>query len=274
MARLTFPDEGSRLVFRTSGAGKPLLSAAGGTATIYSNEAGTTLADIQTRDGVTVAGSVLSVNATSQLPLFLGPDGVDQLWASVDGGPLAPVYSRADDRLDTIEGQLSSVVTGAVTDATTTAKGVVQLAGDLGGTAAAPTTPTSVHLTGNESINGIKTFVITPVVPDGSFGVVKLSATGTKSATTVLHGDNVFRTVSGTAPTGGWPKSSFAADVFSGYVVRLSWNGTNYVYKDGTIATTTNRATGEVREAIGPSDARASGIVSADGFDTWIETAT
>jgi hypothetical protein len=43
-----------------------------------------------------------------------------------------------------------------------------------------------------QTIGGVKTFSSTPVVPDGSFGVAKLSATGTKDATTFLRGDNTF----------------------------------------------------------------------------------
>lgn len=39
-------------------------------------------------------------------------------------------------------------------DATTTTKGIVKLAGDLGGTADLPTTPTAIHKTGNESRTG------------------------------------------------------------------------------------------------------------------------
>jgi hypothetical protein len=59
-------------------------------------------------------------------------------------------------------------------DATTTNKGIVQLAGDLGGTASAPTVPglTSkaddsavVHKSGTETITGTKTFSSSPVVP-------------------------------------------------------------------------------------------------------------
>ena len=46
-----------------------------------------------------------------------------------------------------------------VNDATTTIKGILKLANDLGGTADAPTTPTAVHKTGNETIDGIKTFI-------------------------------------------------------------------------------------------------------------------
>jgi hypothetical protein len=54
---------------------------------------------------------------------------------------------------------------GSSPDATTGAKGVVQLANDLGGTAAAPTTPTAVHLAGSETITGIKAFSASPTVP-------------------------------------------------------------------------------------------------------------
>lgn len=55
------------------------------------------------------------------------------------------------------------------TDATTTAKGIVQLTGDLGGTADAPTTPTAVHVTGAETIAGQKTFSNTPVFNAGTY---------------------------------------------------------------------------------------------------------
>lgn len=56
---------------------------------------------------------------------------------------------------------------GSTPDATTTSKGVIQLAGDLGGTAAAPTVPglaskaddaSVLHLTGSETVTGAKDF--------------------------------------------------------------------------------------------------------------------
>lgn len=56
-------------------------------------------------------------------------------------------------------------VASTVADASTSVKGIVQLAGDLGGTAASPTTPTAVHVSGNEAVSGIKTFASSPVVP-------------------------------------------------------------------------------------------------------------
>lgn len=53
----------------------------------------------------------------------------------------------------------------SIQSATAAALGVVQLAGDLGGTATAPTTPTAVHVTGNESVAGVKAFASSPTVP-------------------------------------------------------------------------------------------------------------
>jgi hypothetical protein len=64
--------------------------------------------------------------------------------------------------------------TGAGADATTTTKGSIQLAGDLSGTATAPTVPglaakaddnAVVHTAGDESIADVKTFSSSPVVP-------------------------------------------------------------------------------------------------------------
>jgi hypothetical protein len=203
MARLLFPDEGSRLVFRTSGAGKPLLNAAGGIATVYTTEQAIVLADIQTAEGVTIPGSVLRVGANSQLPLFLGPNEADTVWVRVDGGPASPVFARADDRIDALELELGrdgagavvrsvngnlpddvgnvQIASSGVTDATATERGVILLAGDLGGSAGAPTTPTAVHVTGAEIVAGIKTFSDKPVVPDESFALSKLTAAAVNS---------------------------------------------------------------------------------------------
>lgn len=63
---------------------------------------------------------------------------------------------------------------GTISDATATQKGVIQLTGDLGGTAASPTVPglaqrpldsQVVHRSGDETVSGIKTFADSPVVP-------------------------------------------------------------------------------------------------------------
>lgn len=61
---------------------------------------------------------------------------------------------------------------GYEADATTTTKGIIMLAGDLAGTAAAPTVPGKandsevVHKIGNETITGLKVFTSSPEVPD------------------------------------------------------------------------------------------------------------
>jgi len=82
-----------------------------------------------------------------------------------------------------IGGLKASAVDAVVSDATASEPGVIQLAGDLGGTALAPTVPglsgkaddvSVVHVTGNETIDGIKTFSSAPVVPDNSFPQAKV----------------------------------------------------------------------------------------------------
>lgn len=66
----------------------------------------------------------------------------------------------------------SQLPAGLEPDATTTSKGIIQLAGDLAGTAAAPTVPGKaddtavVHKMSNETITGVKVFTSSPEVPD------------------------------------------------------------------------------------------------------------
>lgn len=90
--------------------------------------------------------------------------------------------------------------------ATSSALGGIELTGALGGTATAPTTPTAVHITGNETIGGTKTFSNAPVVPSSSFpesAITNLTSdlallaplnspafTGTPTAPTPTTGDN------------------------------------------------------------------------------------
>ncbi|OUL63089.1 hypothetical protein [Flavobacterium sp. AJR] len=71
-------------------------------------------------------------------------------------------------------------------DATTTVKGKLKLAGDLGGTADLPTTPTALHKTGNETKTGVLSFTNTGV--DQTNGI-KLTNNGT-SYGGVLKVDN------------------------------------------------------------------------------------
>lgn len=110
MARLLGPDAGSRYAYLPSGA-----PAAGLPAVVYSNSAGTVLADIQTYDGTetpagTILGSAVTTDAAGQLPLFWFPDPlVDQVYVSVNGGPVFPVDADNNRRFDLVvrEGPLS-----------------------------------------------------------------------------------------------------------------------------------------------------------------------
>jgi hypothetical protein len=54
---------------------------------------------------------------------------------------------------------ITSTASSTTPDATDLVKGKLRLTGDLGGTADAPTTPTAVHITGNETVDGVKTFI-------------------------------------------------------------------------------------------------------------------
>ena len=74
-------------------------------------------------------------------------------------GTLDSLYQKPGSGIP--ESDLSSTVQSklatATADATVSVKGNVALTGDLGGTAAAPTTPTAVHKTGDETVAGVKT---------------------------------------------------------------------------------------------------------------------
>lgn len=110
VARLLFPDEGSRLAYRVSAS--TLRSVSAGNVTVYTDAEGTVLADLREYDGTNtpgpvIAGSVVTTDQYSRLPLFWGPDAIDTLYAVIYGGPPAPVYSRVDDRLDTIDASMA-----------------------------------------------------------------------------------------------------------------------------------------------------------------------
>ncbi|HEX6462580.1 MAG TPA: GDSL-type esterase/lipase family protein [Candidatus Saccharimonadales bacterium] len=87
--------------------------------------------------------------------------------------PTTATHAATKDYVDT-------AITGATApDATTTTKGIVQLAGDLAGTATSPTVPglsgkandsSVVHLSGTETITGTKTFSASPIVPTPTNG--------------------------------------------------------------------------------------------------------
>ncbi len=142
----------------------------------------------------------------------------------------------------------------AVGDATINAKGVVQLAGDLGGTAAVPTTPTALHKTGAETKSGVLTLNDIPVVPPASFPLDRLQTSGSVDPTAVLYRDAVWR-----IPTGGGGTSSAKR------VVRLP-AGEDYVIKAEDFTNTLLIAEFTVagRRIIMPDDAIANAAVGTE----------
>lgn len=72
-----------------------------------------------------------------------------------------------------------------------------------------------VTLTGDQAVDGIKTFTDPPVVPDGSFATSKIQAPGTRDDTTYLRGDGTF-----TVP----PGSSTLATAVAGARFTCLWN--------------------------------------------------
>lgn len=144
MARLIGPDENSRLVYTAVGGN--LRSAAGKSAIFYADSAATTLADIRTEGGAAVSGSTLTVDTYSKLPLFQFPDGVDVVYAVVNGGPVTPIYARADDRMDAVDARVTALEAGGAGDALV------------------------LHKAGVENVTGVKTFTVSPVVPAPSGG--------------------------------------------------------------------------------------------------------
>lgn len=92
---MIFPDEASRLVYRVSGS--TITVAPGASAKIYTDAAGTNLL------------FTLVVDDQSRLPVFDVPGSGDTLYASVDNGPITPIYARTDDRLDALAADLAVV---------------------------------------------------------------------------------------------------------------------------------------------------------------------
>lgn len=178
MARLTGPDEASRTVFLVGGANKGKALAQGMPVPIYSDQALTTLADILTTTGDPVAESTIIVDAYSRIPLFQFPDGVDTVWTSINGGPAVPLYARTDDRLDSLATRVTSLESGGASDALV------------------------VHKAGAETITGVKTFSVSPIVPTPTAAGEPATKLYTDTADALLT--PLSRTISTTAPlTGG-----------------------------------------------------------------------
>ena len=111
--------------------------------------------------------------------------------------------------------------TFTVPDATTTIKGILKLTNDLGGTADAPTTPTALHITGNESFTGTKSATNTANTAFGVNSGISLINAGSN------NNGAVFKLVNNTGSQRG-----ISIDNQGIYGVELKSNGAVGMYVD------------------------------------------
>lgn len=234
MARLIFPDEGSRLVYRVTG-GSGLLGAVGTNVTIYSNAAATVLADLRIYDGTPtpagpIVGSIIVTDAYSRLPLFWGPDGIDTVYAVVaTGGPIDPVYARTDDRIDANAAAIAAeAVTRAAADATLTSGVATNTTAVTAETAARLLQTLDRRSTASSQLSwaavGSVAYVATAVGTDGlTYGVTS------DSSTVMIRSSDGFSTIAASfdlAGAGAVDPVIFVTRVAEGYVA-VTTNGTS-----------------------------------------------
>ena len=116
-------------------------------------------------DGTLKDNGILATKADDSLVIHnSGDESIDGV-KTFSSSPVIPTPSSGSDAAN--KTYVDAAVSAGVSDATTTSKGIVQLAGDLSGTASAPTVPglatkaddnNAVHLAGTETITGDKDF--------------------------------------------------------------------------------------------------------------------
>jgi len=138
---------------------------------------------------------------------------------------------------NTLLGSTDLLIPVAV-DATTVIKGILQLAGDLGGTAALPTTPTALHKTGNELFEGIKSAVNT-----GSTQIHGLSFTnnGTGGSSVISLTNNSTGNGVNLSNTGvGYAISGFNTGAGANILLTNTGAGANIIANQGATGTGLN----------------------------------
>jgi len=161
-----------------------------------------------TLDSGAVTLAKLAISNTPTAGQVLSFDGATLSWATISGS-------------------------GSVPDATTSVKGLVQLAGDLGGTASAPTVPglaakanttDVVALAGTQTVTGSKNF--TGGLQSGGSAVVITSDARLTDTRTPSDGSVTAAKIANDAITE--PKLNAANTPANGQV--LSYNGTNFTW--------------------------------------------
>lgn len=139
-------------------------------------------------------------------------------------------------------GNVEITISNPVSDATTSLKGILMLAGDLGGTADLPTTPTALHKTGNETKTGTLS-LITPNVTAGTSSlnaITPLVVTGgnggnnTNTSGSVIAGNAANIQIK--AGIGGSSTSSGTAIGGKGGDVKIEGGDGGFAFGTGTLA--------------------------------------
>ena len=168
---------------------------------------------------VQVADGSITPAKLSQSYVAVAEKGATNGVASLDSSGKVPV------------GQLPP---GAVAgDATTSAKGIIQLAGDLGGTSASPTVPglsskasdaSVIHLAGTETITGAKTFSVSPTVPGPSVGSDAANKTYVDSTVAGLSAPDATTSSKGIIQLAGDLAGTAAAPTVPGLANKVNTN--------------------------------------------------
>lgn len=223
--------------------------------------------------------SDLANAATARTNLGLGTAATQASSAFDAAGAAAavlPSQSGQSGKFLTTDGSAASWGTpsgGGAADATTSSKGIVQLAGDLGGTAAAPTVPglAAKAPLASPAFTGTPT---APTVAGTSDSTTKLATTAFVQAVKALLAPLASPALTGnpTAPTQTAGNNS----------TRLATTA----YADGAVSTSKAGAVGVVVHGATASTARPSGWASimwvgsvsptnaAAGTDFWLDTST
>ena len=209
---------------------------------------------LYTLNGITAAGQTFSTTTTSAstIPTFTSSGTVHILNIPYAGvmGTIAGLLSNAQyQELSTKQGALSagtginiisgtSTATISATDATSTAKGIIQLTNDLGGTAAVPLV---------NSVGGVSSSTITTVASN------VLSATSINTANTIVRRDG----------SGG-----FDAGLITATSLTSSGNISSTSINTGTL-TTTSLVTNTIKVTGGTITSNAVLTSDAYGNATW-----
>jgi hypothetical protein len=163
MARLIFPDEGSRTVQAVDASGR-FVSVKGTSFLVFTDAAGTVLADLRDAAGAVLpTASTLTLDPYSRIPLFQGPsDGTDTLYVSINSGPITPVYARQDDRIDALNTTVAGLPSSASVTAAVAAEATARAAADAAEATARTTAATAALAAANATY---ATLAATPAKP-------------------------------------------------------------------------------------------------------------